>query len=96
MTLEYSETAFRVLLALLEGEKRFSKIINEGKKASVARILADLIKQRYIKRRLIDAKPPYTIYSITDTGKKLLREHKDELISKHTIALNRLKQLDKS
>jgi len=96
MTLEYSETTFRVLFALIEGEKRFSQLINEGKRASVAKILRDLIKQRYIKRRLVDDKPPKTFYSLTDTGKKLLRDQKDELVSKHTLALNRLKQLDKS
>jgi len=110
MTLEYSETAYRVLLSLLEGEKRYSQLIDEGKRASVAKILRHLIKEKYIKRKLVDAKPPKTFYSITDIGKKLLHEQKEkifsqykeliskdeELISKYKTALTRLKQLDKS
>ena len=92
----YSETASRVLLSLLEGEKRFSQLIDEGKKASVARILKDLLEQRYILRRVVDnPPPPKTFYSLTEKGKKLLREQKDQLLSRHKIALNRLKLLDK-
>lgn len=90
-----SETRDSILLSLLEGEKRFSELIKEGKKGSIARVLVDLLEYGYIKRRLINAKPPKTMYSITKTGRKSLLDHKDEIILKHMTALNRIKLLDK-
>ncbi len=93
--IEKSEIAYRILLALLEGEKRFSQILKEGKKGSVAKIMQDLLKQRYIKRRLIDSKPPKTVYSLTEIGKKLLEGQKKEWKERLTKDLERLKLLEK-
>ena len=86
------ENSYRILLALAEGEKRFSELTNEIKKASVAKELSYLLELRYITRRVVeDTKPPRTFYKITKMGLDFLQNEVDEHVSKLDVELQRLK-----
>lgn len=88
------ENAFQILLLLLDGDKQFNQIMKAGKKGSFANELRELLKQRYIERKLVDSKPPKSIYKITKLGKDFLRNLKDERITKLKLELKRLNMLD--
>ena len=85
------ENAYKILLALGEGDKRFNELLREVKKASLAKELNELEKQKYIKRIIIDAKPPTTLYSLTRTGKEFLQHKIKEHLPKLESELQRLK-----
>jgi DNA-binding HxlR family transcriptional regulator len=86
------DNAYRILLALSEGEKRFSDLLKEAKKASVAIELNRLEKMRYISRKVdTEAKPPTTTYNITKAGKDFLSEQAETRIPKLALELERLK-----
>ncbi len=85
------ENAYKILLALSEGDKRFNELLKEVKKASLAKELNELDKQKYIKRAVIDAKPPTTIYSLTKMGREFLQHKAKEQLPKIESELLRLK-----
>jgi DNA-binding HxlR family transcriptional regulator len=85
------ENAYRILLALSEGDKRFNELLHEVKKASLAKELTMLDKMRYINRQVIDSKPPTTIYSITKLGRDFLLTRAKEHLPKLQVELRRLK-----
>ena len=87
------ENAYKILLALSEGDKRFHELLREVKKASLAKELNELDKQKYIKRAVIDAKPPTTLYSLTKTGKDFLQHKVKEQLPKLESELLRLKMI---
>ena len=86
--------SYRILLALTEGEKRFSELMNEIKKASLAKELSYLLQLRYITRRVVeDTKPPRTFYKITRTGIDFLQNEIKAHVTKLGLELQRLKTL---
>jgi DNA-binding HxlR family transcriptional regulator len=87
------ENAYRILLALSEGDKRFNELLREVKKASLAKELTLLEKMKYIKRNVIDAKPPQTNYGITTLGRDFLRSEADKHFPRLEVELRRLKQV---
>ena len=88
------ENAYRLLLALSEGEKRFNELLREVKKASLARELTELEKMKYIKRNVIvETRPPTTLYSITKLGRDFLSGKAAEHVPKLTLELSRLKEI---
>ena len=90
-----TENTYRILLALLEGDKQFSQLLNEIKKGSLTKELRDLRKLRYIERRVDpDSAPPKSIYSLTKVGKVFLKNQKETRLAKLKIELKRLKMLD--
>lgn len=89
------DNAYHILLSLLEGEKRFSELTHEVKKASLAKELNELQNLKYVERIVDDkAKPPMTFYRITKTGKSFLCLHKEERMTKLKLELKRLNILD--
>ena len=86
--------AYQILLALIDGRKRFSQLLKEVKKASLAKELNELQRLRYIERIVdADAKPPISFYEITTAGKKFVRDNAEYQIIKMELCLQRLKQL---
>ena len=84
--------SYRILLALTEGEKRFSELMNEIKKASLAKELSYLLKLRYITRRVVeDTKPPRTFYKITKMGMDFLHTEVEKHVLELGVELQRLK-----
>lgn len=95
---EATDNVYRILLALLEGDKHFSELLNEVKKGSLTKELRELRRERFIQRHVItESSPPKTLYSITKIGKDFLRNQKiNERILKLRLELKRLKLLDSS
>lgn len=87
------ENAFRILLALNAGEKRFSELVREIKRASLARELKGLEKLKFVKRTVIDSRPPTTIYSITKLGRDFLKHSANERFIRVETDLVRLKEV---
>ena len=88
------ENMYRILLALSEGDKRFSDLLKEIKKASLSIELNNLLDMRYILRKVdSEAKPPATSYSITSLGKDFLRKKAETELPKLTIEINRLSKI---
>ena len=85
------ENAYKILLALSEGDKRFHELVQEVKKASLAKELTILERQKYIKRTVSDSKPPTTTYSLTKVGRQFLEYKAKELLPKLESELQRLK-----
>ncbi|MHB1867926.1 MAG: winged helix-turn-helix transcriptional regulator [Nitrososphaerales archaeon] len=86
------DNAYRILLALSEGNKRFSDLLKEAKKASVAIELNRLERMKCVFRHVdSDSKPPTTTYSITKLGKDFLSAQAESRIPKLTLELERLK-----
>jgi len=52
-----------------------------------------LLKLKYIERKLIDAKPPHTIYKITKFGKEFLKSYAKERIPKLERELKLIKTM---
>jgi len=90
------ENTFRILLALFEGDKRFSQLLKETKKASLGKELIELLALKYITRTLVDSKPPHTFYSITKKGEVFLQDQVDEQIPELEIKLKRMKKVSPS
>lgn len=88
------DNEYNILLALVGGNKRFSQLLKENKKASLAIELNELQRLRYIER-IVDqkAKPPITFYRITTAGRKFVRDNAEKQITKMELHLQRLKQL---
>lgn len=88
------DNEYNILLALIEGDKRFSQLLREIKKASLAIELNELQRLRYIQR-IVDqkAKPPITFYRITAVGKKFVRVNAENQIKKIELHMIRLKKL---
>jgi DNA-binding HxlR family transcriptional regulator len=86
------DNAYIILLALSESDKRFSDLIKEAKKASVALELDRLQKMRLISRTVSDSKPPSTRYSITKLGKDFLAKQAEIRIPKLAQEISRLKK----
>jgi DNA-binding HxlR family transcriptional regulator len=85
------ENSYRILLALSEGDRRFSELVQEVKRASLAKELTQLEKMKYVTRTVADTKPPTTTYSLTKLGKDFLRSEAEKHIPKLEVELERLK-----
>ena len=86
------DNAYRVLLALAEGDKRFSELLKEVKKASLSIELNHLKDLRYIIRKVdSNAQPPATSYSITKLGREFVRKKAETEIPKMIVEIQRLK-----
>jgi len=85
---------YQILLALIEGKKRFSELMKEVKKASLAKELNELQRLKYIERIVdVNAKPPISFYKITTAGKKFVKDNAEYQLTKIELHLQRLKQL---
>lgn len=91
-----SDTTYKVLLSLVEGTKRFNELSKEGKKATVARSLTRLLKQKYVTRTISKTKPIKSFYSITKNGRTVLFKKSISRIKDLRVELNRLELLVKS
>lgn len=87
------ENAYRILLAVNSGEKRFGQLVQEVKRASLARELLALEKMKFIKRTVHDTRPPTTIYSITKLGRDFLKDKAAERFIRVETDLIRLKEV---
>jgi DNA-binding HxlR family transcriptional regulator len=88
------ENVYKILLALAEGDKRFSELLKEIKKASLSIELNHLLEMKYIMRKVdSNAKPPTSTYFITKLGKDFLRKKAEIEIPKLTIEVQRLKMV---
>ena len=88
------DNAYHVLLALSDGEKRFSELLKEIKKASLSIELNRLEKIRYISRRVdVNAKPSVAYYGITKLGKEYLEKQAESRIPRLTVEIERLKKV---
>jgi DNA-binding HxlR family transcriptional regulator len=66
-------TKYRILMLLLEGDKRFTDLLSEIKRATLSNELKDLENYKLIERS-VDKKsrPPKVTYSITKKGRETL------------------------
>jgi DNA-binding HxlR family transcriptional regulator len=87
------DNAFRILLSLNAGEKRFSELVKEVKRASLARELRGLEKLDFLKRTVLDGRPPTTVYSITVRGRAFLKHKANERFIRVETDVIRLKSV---
>jgi DNA-binding HxlR family transcriptional regulator len=66
---------YRILMLLASGEKRFTDLLSEIKRATLSSELRKLEGSKLIKRSVDNkARPPGVMYSITDKGRQVLAE----------------------
>ena len=87
------DNSYQILLFLSDGEKRFNQIIKAGNRGSFANELRVLLKLGYIERRLVDTKPPHSIYKITKIGKGFLKHYAEDRIPKLKRELKLIKTI---
>lgn len=72
---------YRILMSLVEGDKRFSELLSDIKRATLSNELQELERYRLIERK-VDKKirPPRVTYSITSKGRETLAERATSVI----------------
>lgn len=64
---------YRILLLLIEGDKRFSDLLSDVRRATLSNELRQLEHYKLIKRSVDNkSRPPKVTYSITDKGRQTL------------------------
>jgi len=66
--------AYWMLLYLYSQDKRFSQLIHQFPKATVAKVLPDLETYKYVRRSISHTRPPGVTYSITQKGKDFINQ----------------------
>lgn len=87
------DNSYQILLFLSDGAKRFNQIIKAGNKGSFANELRVLLKLKHIERKLVDAKPPHSVYKITKVGKDFLKYYAKDRIPKLERELQLIKTI---
>ena len=90
MEYHFPSTAYRILLALYDGNKRFRELAEIFPKATVAKILPDLEKYKYVDRHVTNTRPLQVTYSITENGKKVVDDGLEEALE---MIRNSIKQM---
>lgn len=72
--------AYWLLFYLYPKERRFNEIIKKFPKATVAKILPNLEKYKYVKRDISKGRPIQVTYSITDNGKNFVGDKVDDVL----------------
>ncbi len=80
MEYHFPSTAYRILLALYDGDKRFRELAEIFPKATVAKVLPDLEKYKYVNRHVTSTRPLQVTYSITENGRKIVDEGLEEAL----------------
>lgn len=76
---------------MIEGDKRFNQLVAEAKRTTLAKELNALLDEGYVERKVVDTKPPKSIYKITRDGRDFLRNQIKERFPKLEVEFQRLK-----
>jgi DNA-binding HxlR family transcriptional regulator len=83
---------YRILMLLVNGDKRFTDLLSDIKRATLSNELRELEHYKLIKRSVDNkSRPPKVTYSITDKGRQTLAAKAAILIKamEETVALLR-------
>src|SRR5918996_3390464 len=94
MTYRFPSTAYRMLLSLSEGNKRFSELAEIFPKATVAKLLPELEKFKYVERHVTNTRPLQVSYTITNSGEQVLHAGLKEALKIIRSSIEAMRQVD--
>jgi len=82
---------YRILISLLEGDKRFNELLKDIKRSTLSHELRELETYHLIERNVDnDYRPPRVTYSITKTGKEYVSAKALEIAKEMELRLRSL------